>query len=115
MDLFDTHFHLPDSGSTDDYLAALLPEHTYRMVTLGGTLAGSQRALEFARQHANVWCACGVHPHDAETFDGNVEDFAELLQDSQVRAVGEIGLDFFYDFSPRQNSLTALKNFCYWP
>ena len=111
MELFDTHFHLPDEGDTADYLQQLLPEHNYRMLTLGGSLAGSVRALEFARQHANVWAACGVHPHDAGEFDGNITPFEEMLADQKIRAVGEIGLDYFYDFSPRDQQKKCFEKF----
>ena len=90
MELFDTHFHLPDEGDTADYLQQLLPEHNYRMLTLGGSLAGSVRALEFARRHANVWAACGVHPHDAGEFDGNITPFEEMLADQKIRATQEL-------------------------
>lgn len=111
MKLFDTHFHLPDDDCTADYLQKLLPEHDYRMLALGGSLAGSCRALEFARQHDKVWAACGVHPHDAEDFDGDITPFAEMLADSKIRAVGEIGLDYFYDLSPREIQRKCFERF----
>lgn len=111
MDLFDTHFHLPEDGAGDDYLDALFGEHSYRMLALGGSLEGSHRALQFAGKHENVWCACGVHPHDAEDFGGDIEPFAEMLADSKVRAVGEIGLDYFYDLSPRDVQRKCFEKF----
>ena len=111
MDLFDTHFHLPEEGDLSNYLDALNPEHSYRLLALGGSLCGSQRALEFARKFDNVWCACGVHPHDAEEFSGDIAPFAEMLADSKVRAVGEIGLDYFYDLSPRDVQRKTFEKF----
>ena len=111
MDLFDTHFHLPEEGDLSNYLDCLGCEHSYRMLALGGSLQGSLRALEFARQHDNVWCACGVHPHDAEEFSGDIAPFEEMLSDSKVRAVGEIGLDYFYDLSPRDVQRKTFEKF----
>lgn len=111
MDLFDTHFHLPEEGDLSNYLDSLLAQHDYKMLALGGSLTGSLRALEFARKHNNVWCACGVHPHDAEEFDGNLEPFAAMLEDNKVRAVGEIGLDYFYDLSPREVQRKTFEQF----
>ena len=111
MDLFDTHFHLPEEGDLNNYLDALYSNHSYRMLALGGSLAGSLRALEFARKHDNVWCACGVHPHDAEEFSGDTAPFEEMLLDSKVRAVGEIGLDYFYDLSPRDIQRNTFEKF----
>jgi len=111
MDLFDTHFHLPEDGETGNYLDALYSEHSYRMLALGGSQEGSLRALAFARKHDNVWCACGVHPHDAEDFSSDIDPFSEMLSDSKVRAVGEIGLDYFYDLSPREIQRKTFEQF----
>ncbi len=111
MELFDTHFHLPEEGDLTGYLDQLYSDHSYRLLALGGSLAGSVRALEFARKHDNVWCACGVHPHDAEEFTGDITPFAEMLSDTKVRAVGEIGLDYFYDLSPREIQRNTFEKF----
>ena len=111
MDLFDTHFHLPEEGDLENYLEQLYPEHSYRMMAMAASAAGSIRALEFARRHPNVWCSCGVHPHDAEDFDGNMEQFQALVSAPENRAVGEIGLDFFYDFAPREKQITCFEKF----
>ena len=111
MDLFDTHFHLPESGSLDDFPARLLPEHSYRMLALGASLAGSIRACEYASGQDNVWFACGVHPHDAENFDGDLEPFKNMLANPKNCAVGEIGLDFFYDFAPRRKQIKCFEQF----
>ena len=111
MNLFDTHFHLPEEGDLSDYLDKLDSSHSYRLMALGASHSGSVRALDFARQHRNVWCACGIHPHDAENFNGDTAPFAEMLADSKVRAVGEIGLDYFYDFSPRDQQKKCFERF----
>ncbi len=111
MDLFDTHFHLPDEGDTAHYLDALPGEHRFRLFALGGSLNSSRRANAFAQTHSRVWCACGVHPHDAEEFDGDVGPFRELLEQPRVRAVGEIGLDFYYDLSPRRRQMACFEQF----
>lgn len=102
MNFFDTHFHLPESGDCADYLAPLPCEHEFRLMAIGGALESSRRAAEFAAAHCRVWSACGVHPHEAEGFDGDLSGFADLLAGgAKIRAVGEIGLDFFYEFAPR--------------
>ena len=111
MELFDTHFHLPEEGDLSNYLDALYDDHSYRLLALGGSLQGSLRALEFARKFDNVWCAYGVHPHDAEEFSGDIAPFAEMLADNKVRAVGEIGLDYFYDLSPRDVQRKTFEKF----
>jgi len=63
-----------------------------------------ERAVELAEQHAEVYAAVGVHPHDAKLFDDRAEhSLTQLAQHtSRVIAWGEIGLDYHYDHSPRE-------------
>lgn len=74
-----------------------------QMIVTGTSVATSQKAAELAGDHPGVlYSTAGVHPHDAETF--GIDTSAQLhriLQQPQVVAVGETGLDFFRDFSPR--------------
>jgi TatD DNase family protein len=58
--------------------------------------------LAFCHRHSDVWCALGVHPHDASSWQpGDRERLRSLLADPKAVAVGECGLDFYYDHSPR--------------
>lgn len=65
-------------------------------------LDDAQPAIDVARRHENVWAAVGFHPHEAKDFDDAAErQTIELARDARVVAIGEIGLDYHYDFSPR--------------
>ena len=65
-------------------------------------LAESEAILEFCHRHPDVWCALGVHPHQAASWQpGDRERLAALLSDPKAVAVGECGLDFYYDTAPR--------------
>jgi TatD DNase family protein len=68
------------------------------MITVGCDLASSNLAIEVARAFDDVWATAGVHPPDATE---GIEGIAELLGDPKVVAVGECGLDYHYDHSPR--------------
>jgi len=70
-----------------------------------------QRAVELAEQHATVYAAVGVHPHDARLFDRSAEELITKLatQSARVIAWGEIGLDFHYDNSPRDVQLKVFS------
>lgn len=70
-----------------------------------------ERAVALAEQHADVYCAIGVHPHDARLFDDGAEQRLTNLatQSQRVIAWGEIGLDFHYDNSPRDIQLKAFR------
>jgi TatD DNase family protein len=72
-----------------------------QMIITGTSLPGSRRALEMAR-HYSLWATCGVHPHDAlHMTAGDLATLRVLAADPRCVAVGECGLDFDRDFSPR--------------
>ena len=94
----DQHCHLPPGADGDAQVAEARAAGVTRMVTVGMTLAQSRQMIAVARTHDGVWATAGVHPHDAK--DG-VEGLDELLDLPEVVAVGECGLDYHYDHSPR--------------
>ena len=104
-ELFDTHAHLhfPDfTSDLPDVLARARAAGVSRMVTIGTDVATSQAAIAIASREADVWAAVGIHPHDAADADeAAFAEIATLARQSRVVAVGEIGLDFFRNLSPR--------------
>ncbi len=74
-----------------------------QMMVTGATLAGSAGAIALARRHRGVlFATAGVHPHHASELGGaRMEELAELASAPEIVAVGECGLDYFRDFSPR--------------
>jgi TatD DNase family protein len=105
MDLFDTHTHLHFPEYADDRAAVLARARAAGvrgMITIGTDLAASQAAIALAGEEPDVWASVGVHPHDAASADSTVlAEIERLAQAPRVAAVGEIGLDFFRDLSPR--------------
>jgi TatD DNase family protein len=101
----DTHCHVPwtDRDGTlvldDSVLDEARSAGVGRFVSVGTDAATSRRALEAAGRHADVWATAGVHPHDAAGAD--LEAVERLLDQPRIVAVGECGLDFHYDHSPR--------------
>ncbi len=104
--LIDSHCHL-DADRFDDDRAAVLERARHagvrRMVTVGCDEENSRRALGLASTHDDVWATVGVHPHEAasasERFD---EVLAKLAASDRCVAIGECGLDYYYDHSPRE-------------
>ncbi len=96
----DSHCHLPYEGVGESAIEAARAAGVTRIVTIGTSAEESVAAIEVARAHDGVWATVGLHPHDA--VDG-VEGIAELLakSDPVVVGVGECGLDYHYDHSPR--------------
>ncbi len=94
----DDHCHLDDGPDGERDLAAARAAGVGTMITVGTDLATSQRAVDLARRHDGVYATVGVHPHEAA---GGLDGIADLLAEPEVVAVGECGLDFHYDHSPR--------------
>ena len=96
----DSHCHLPYEGMGDpaEVIAAARAAGVTRLVTVGTDAAQSAAAVEVAEAHEGVWATAGLHPHDARNGLGGI---AELLDRAPVVAVGECGLDYHYDHSPR--------------
>jgi TatD DNase family protein len=105
MRLFDTHAHLL-SEKFDADREALISELPSRGVVgcieVGTDLKYSDKAQQMAMQTDYIWAAVGVHPHDAaDAPDDYIDGLTEIAARPKVVAVGEIGLDYHYDFSPR--------------
>jgi TatD DNase family protein len=105
LELFDTHAHLhfPDFDADRDAMLARAREAgVRRMLTIGTEVPTSRAAIALAAREPDVWAAVGVHPHDAaETDEAALGEVERLAGEPRVVAVGEIGLDFFRDLSPR--------------
>ncbi len=101
---FDSHCHLtslrgdPTGDLAADAVAAATANQVTRLLTVGCTVADSAQVIATAARFDNVWATAGVHPHDAK--DG-IEGLTDLLTEAKVVAVGECGLDYHYDHSPR--------------
>ena len=104
-EFFDTHAHLhfPQFADDLDQVLARAREAGVRgMLTIGTDAETSRAAVALAHREPDVWAAVGVHPHDADGADDAVlAELEQLAADPRVVAVGEIGLDFFRNLSPR--------------
>jgi len=102
--IFDTHAHYTDrrfASDRNEALLALAGRGVARVLTCGSDLPDSRAALALAREYPHVYAACGVHAHEA-SGGCDIEELRQLLQEERCVALGEIGLDYHYDFSPRE-------------
>jgi TatD DNase family protein len=102
--LVDSHCHLDLLPvGVDEALAEARAAGVGAVVAVGIDVASSSRAVETAHRHADVYATVGLHPHDAAAFDDRVLDDLERLASSpEVVAIGETGLDFYRERSPRE-------------
>jgi TatD DNase family protein len=104
--LVDSHCHLTYDGLAEqvpDVLARAAAAGVARVITIGTSVPDHAKALALARAHAGVFVALGIHPHHAGETEEGYEAFLEnaLKGNPKVVALGECGLDYHYDFSPR--------------
>ena len=110
MPWFDSHCHVPYEGLDDAaaVFAAAREGGVARMVTVGTDAEQSQASIDAARRFDDVWATVGLHPHDAKNgVDTIVPVLADGLSDGTCVAIGECGLDYHYDHSPRDVQRTA--------
>jgi TatD DNase family protein len=121
--LVDSHCHLEAKDFTTadghDERADVLARaraagvEAFVCVGSGGSMHEVQTALSFAEAHDDIWAAVGIHPHDAARVPaGAVDEIAELARyNRRVVCVGETGLDYHYDHSPREEQKALLRRF----
>ncbi len=113
MMLFDTHAHITDPAFDQDRdsLLAGLPEQGVGLVMNPGcSLQSSRQAIAVAEQYAFVYAAVGTHPDTAdEVNDAVIEEYRRLCRHDKVKAIGEIGLDYYYETIPRELQLRAFR------
>ncbi len=103
--IVDSHCHLDfDNFEEDlvDVVARARSAHVDRMVTISTTIAGFDKVFRVAEQFENIYCSVGVHPHEAEKEPDTTSDqLISRADHPKVVGIGETGLDYYYDHSPR--------------
>ena len=104
--LFDAHCHLEDerfSGEVDAVLARMAQAGVSRCILAGSDVATSERIVALAATYPNVYGVVGVHPHEASHFgEDTLAVLARMVTQTRIVGIGEIGLDYYYDHSPRE-------------
>lgn len=101
--LIDTHCHLDMLEDVTGVLERMRSAGVERCVTIGVDRSSNETAVALADEHADVWATVGLHPHDARLRTAALMDrIAELASSPRVVGIGEAGLDYHYDNSPRE-------------
>lgn len=103
--LFDSHAHYDDSRFDEDRFELIEAVHSDGVgyiLNSASDVPSSRKAIYLAEKYPFIYASAGVHPHEAGKADNDAEKkIYELLKNKKVVAVGEIGLDYYYDHSPR--------------
>lgn len=111
--IFDSHCHLQDrrfENEIEKVIRNAKESGVEKILVPGWDLKSSREAVEISGKFNNVYGACGVHPHDAKFYDDTTENkIIELLENKNVVAVGEIGLDYYRNLSPKEMQIDAFQ------
>jgi TatD DNase family protein len=97
----DSHCHLPYEGVAADAYDVARRAGVDRMISVGTDAAQSAAAIAFAADHDDVWATVGLHPHEASEGVATLDPLFAPVP-ARVVAIGECGLDYHYDYSPRE-------------
>lgn len=109
----DTHAHLVSEAfdaDRDDVIERAARAGVARIVCIGDSLDASRQAVALAHAWDGVYATAGIHPHQAAQAPSDFEgELKALLQQEKVVAIGETGLDYHYDFSPRETQQNVFR------
>lgn len=133
----DTHCHIHAAGrqakdhtaikwqaggefDPDTLAEKAITEKVAAMICVGTDRIDSQKAVDFAQSRRQLWAAVGIHPHEAKSSTADdlsrirellTENSSRPLEKRKIVAVGEVGLDYYYEHSPRKKQAALLENF----
>ena len=112
-ELFDSHCHVDEEKFDEDreeVLKRMAENGVTRYAVVGSDLATSAGSIRFAQEHSEATAVVGVHPHEAKGWtDDTAGQLADWYKSGQAAAIGEIGLDYYYDLSPRETQIEVCR------
>ena len=114
MKLIDSHCHINDvqfNEDLDEVVSRAIETGISQMICVGTDINSSERAIEIANKYPNIYATCGIHPHDSGKPDKKyLQILEEFSKQKKVVAIGEMGLDYFYDFSDQNTQKTIFMD-----
>ncbi|MEP7234609.1 MAG: YchF/TatD family DNA exonuclease [Ignavibacteriota bacterium] len=112
--MIDTHCHIQTEqfdSDREEVLANALAAGVSHFIVPAIDLASFDATLKVSSENQNVFCALGIHPHSAKEWSGTVREriIQELDTNPKIVAIGEIGLDYYYDFCPKEIQIKAFR------
>jgi len=108
--LFDTHLHFDAEDDTSQILNNARQQSVSHFMIAVSTLTESKHAIQVAEQEKDTYAMVGIHPHHAHELN-NIAEFETLTTHSKCLAIGEVGLDYYYNLSPRDTQKDTFQQF----
>jgi TatD DNase family protein len=103
-DIFDSHAHYDDEDfneDRDEVISEIKRNNVIGVLNCGSTLEGARKSFELAQKYEFFYAAVGIHPEYANVLDASVvEELRDMAKSEKVRAIGEIGLDYYWEENP---------------
>jgi TatD DNase family protein len=131
MEFVDTHCHIQTADanwqvedftrekwlkagktSPDPMVANAQESGVRKLICVGNTLSDSKKAVDYVKHRENIWASVGLHPHEAKHYATDkvaLDEFQALVTDEKVVAIGECGLDYYYEHSPKAEQAVLLR------
>jgi TatD DNase family protein len=113
IELIETHAHLDSprfAGDCEQVIARAAERGVAQMITVGTSIESSRAAIALAERYQPLYATVGVHPHDSAGFSPQAhEDLSVLADHPKVVAIGEIGIDYYRNYAPREDQHAALE------
>ena len=111
--IFDSHAHYDDAkfdNDRDELIKSMLDKNVNTIINCGTDIDNSNKCINISKRFERVYCALGVHPHEADSVNSDfIEKLKNLFDFKKAIAVGEIGLDYHYDLSKRENQIDIFE------
>jgi TatD DNase family protein len=108
--LIDSHVHLGSLEDIDQVVQNALDGSVSYIINMSSDLPSAHQTVEFTEKYPGVYGAVGIHPHEAKSYNPQIFfEISGLIKNDKIIAVGETGLDYHYDFSPREIQKESLQ------
>ena len=116
LPIIETHFHLDmlKSNSRDEVVEKCLKHNIEKMITISTMPSNLDEVIRIAEIYPNIYCTQGLHPHDGKEWNEEIrkhvlKNITDPQKNKKIVAIGEIGLDYYYSKSPRDEQLKAFE------
>ena len=109
MLIFETHFHINQEHNSEEYVTESVNAGVRFLLAVAADRESCNLSLNMAENFDNVFCSIGIHPHDADQTFENIQDLKNMAKSPECIAIGETGLDYFYDNCDRKLQKQAFE------